>query len=120
MAKTISQLKGQFDQNDPRQQNTDVLDALEAAQTAAESAADAALVAVKYITVDGRNLAGAVTATGAAVGDRVVGVAGLTAGDLGDKSALFEATITVVDEIQQTSATDESENDYLVVLAPAA
>lgn len=80
----------------------------------------------------GRNGAGACTLVGAAVGDRVV--CGWKSGDVSDHNtagegvatvrsafvALFETAITVVDEIQQASATDLSDNKYTVWLAPAA
>ncbi len=54
----------------------------------------------------GKNGAGALTLTGAAVGDKVIGVANLTTP--GDLKASFETTITVVNQIQQSSATDLS------------
>lgn len=74
--------------------------------------------------------AGAITLTGAVAGDRVVAV--YKFGDVSDNltvatgtvttqpNALFEATITVNDQIQQASATDLSDNKYVVELAPAA
>lgn len=79
-----------------------------------------------------RNGAGAITLTGAAVGDRVI--AGWKSGDASDHNtagegavtvlsafvALFEAAITVVDQIQQTSVSDLSDDKYTVLLAPAA
>jgi hypothetical protein len=79
-----------------------------------------------------RNGAGAITLTGAAVGDRVLG--GWKSGDASDHNtagegsvattaafvALFEAAITVVNQIQQASATDLSDNKYTVILLPAA
>jgi hypothetical protein len=80
----------------------------------------------------GRNGAGVCTLTGAAVGDRVL--VGWKSGDVSDHNtagegaatvlssfvALFEATITVADQIQQASATDLSDNKYTVLLIPAA
>lgn len=80
----------------------------------------------------GRNGAGAITLTGAAVGDRVF--CGWLSGDASDNltkgegsvgttatfTALFEATITVVNQIQQASASDLSDNKYTVILIPAA
>jgi hypothetical protein len=47
---------------------------------------------------------GPVTLTGAKVGDLVIGVANVTTP--GDLKAGFETTITVNDQIQQSSATD--------------
>jgi len=79
----------------------------------------AVLLNCKLISFDGLNGAGACTATGAAVGDRVVGVVGLS-GALGAADASFEATITVVNQIQQTALGDLSLNDYLVILLPIA
>ena len=78
------------------------------------------LSGLKFITVDGRSGAGAVTATGAIVGDKVLYVTGLTEGALGDAGASFEATITVVNQIQQSSASNLSANNYLAVLLAVA
>ena len=64
----------------------------------------------------GKNLAGACTLTGAKVGDKVLGVAGATAGVVGFKASSFESTITVADQIQQTAAADLSSNLYTVLL----
>jgi hypothetical protein len=68
------------------------------------------------MSFDGKNGAGACTATGLEVGDVVLSVAGLTAGALGDASSSFESTITVDDEIQQSLASDLSANDYLATI----
>jgi hypothetical protein len=77
----------------------------------------------------GAAAAGAITLTGAAVGDRVLSV--FKFGDASDNltsgtgvvtaqpNALFESVITVADQIQQVSATDLSDNKYIVRLAPA-
>jgi hypothetical protein len=51
---------------------------------------------------------------GAAVGDKVAGI--IDSATFADAAALFESTITVVDEIQQVSLTDLSLNTYLIVL----
>ncbi len=104
--RTTAVLKSQFLGRDPVDHNTDVVDTVKSLFSG-----------LKFITVDGRNAAGAITATGAVVGDTVVGVAGLTAGALGAADASFEGTITVADQIQQSSASNLSANDYLVVLA---
>jgi hypothetical protein len=96
-----------------------------AAETKAGSVADkvlspstlhAALVNCKVLTFTGHNLAGTCTLTGAAVGDKVIGVAGLT--DMGGADASFEATITVADQIQQSAASDLHAKNYLVMLLP--
>lgn len=68
--------------------------------------------------VTGSNGAGAVTLTGAAVGDAVLGVAGLT--DTDERTASFEATITVNDQIQQSSTDDLSTKKLVVLLKKAA
>lgn len=70
--------------------------------------------ALKYSGFSGVAAAGPCTLTGAKVGDKVVGVVNLTDG--GDASADFEATITVVDQIQQGSASDLSLKKYSVLL----
>lgn len=80
----------------------------------------AVLAGLKLISLDGRSGAGACTATGAAVGDKVLYVAGLTEGALGNASASFEATVTVVNQIQQSSASNLSANNYLAVLLSVA
>lgn len=78
------------------------------------------LSGLKFISVDGKNGTGAITATGAVVGDKVLYVAGLTEGALGNASASFEAAITVADQIQQSSASNLSANNYLAVLLAVA
>lgn len=103
--RTTAVLKSQFQGKDPTDHNTDLVDTVKALFSG-----------LKFITVDGRNGAGAITATGAVVGDTVVGVAGLTSGALGAADASFEGTITVADQVQQSSASNLSANDYLVVL----
>lgn len=107
--RTTAVLKSQFLGTDPVLHNQDVVDTLKALFSG-----------LKVITVDGKNGAGAVTATGAAVGDTVLAVAGLTSGALGAADASFESTITVADEIQQSSVSNLSANDYLVVLCNLA
>lgn len=61
---------------------------------------------LKPIFFTGNNGAGAIAATGLAVGDLVLRVINHT--DLTDVAASFETTITVADQIQQTSATNLS------------
>ena len=73
-----------------------------------------AVGALKYSGFTGKNLAGACTLTGAKVGDKVTGVVNMTDG--GDDSAKFEATITVVDQIQQSAAEDLSTKKFSVLL----
>lgn len=80
----------------------------------------AVLDACKIITFAGKNGAGACTAVGAAVGDKVIGVACITNGSMGAADASFEATITIVDQIQQSAAGDLSTKDYIVLLRAVA
>jgi len=80
----------------------------------------AVLALLKPMSFDGRNGAGACTLTGAAVGDRVIFVTGLTGGSLGNASASFESTITVINQIQQSSASDLSTRDYMALLMAKA
>lgn len=80
----------------------------------------AVLTGLKFISFTGKNGAGACTATGAAVGDKVLYVAGLSAAALGNASASFEATVTVVNQIQQSAVGDLSSNAYLAVLLAVA
>lgn len=65
----------------------------------------------------GRNGAGAVTFTGAKVGDTVFSALNLT--DVSDAmaaTAVFESTITVADQIQQASASDLSAKKFHIIL----
>lgn len=80
----------------------------------------AVLTGIKTISFDGRNGAGSCTATGAVAGMKVLGVFGITSGALGNAAASFEATVTVNDQIQQSSASDLSLNDYVAVLLAVA
>jgi hypothetical protein len=67
---------------------------------------------------------GAITLTGAAIGDHVVAVFGApTAGGALEAKLPgtdFEAAVTVTDEIQQLSASNLSTKTYIFVLIPAA
>jgi hypothetical protein len=62
----------------------------------------------------GRNGAGALTLTGAKVGDRVAGVYNVTTP--GNSGANFETVITVADQIQQSSASNLSAVNHLFFL----
>lgn len=79
---------------------------------------------MKVLAAAGRNGAGAITLTGAAVGDRLIAVFGAptAGGDLQVKAVGtdFEAAVTVVDQIQQVSASNLSANTYVFLLIPAA
>lgn len=72
----------------------------------------AVLARLELIAFSGRNLAGVCTATGLKVNDVLFSVTGVVAADVGDQSALFEAIVTVADQIQQVSATDLSTKVY--------
>lgn len=78
---------------------------------------------LKFLRFDGRNGAGAITLTGAAVGDRVLALIGVTTATgamvVGTIPTQFEGTISVVNQIQQALAGDLSGNDYVALLAPA-
>jgi hypothetical protein len=73
------------------------------------------LLRTKAVFVTGHNGAGAATATGLSVGDVVKAVVNLT--DVADASAAFEATVTVNNQIQQSSASDYSAKKFLVIAA---
>jgi hypothetical protein len=75
---------------------------------------------LKVISFDGKNGAGACTATGAVIGDLVLAVFGITGDALGAAGASFETAITVVDQIQQSSASNLSANDYVALLLAVA
>lgn len=74
----------------------------------------------------GRNAAGAITLTGATVGQRLVIALGTITNSTASNAFIapaagtFESVITVADQIQQASASDLSANSYFFVLAPAA
>ena len=76
----------------------------------------ATLAKIDIISFVGKNLAGACTMTGVKAGDVVFSVTGQVAADVGDKSSLFEGTITVNDQIQQSSATDLSTKVYMALI----
>jgi hypothetical protein len=71
----------------------------------------------KTVTVvaAGRNGAGAVTATGAKVGDKVVAVVNLT--DAASGASAFESVVTVADQIQQSSASNLTSKTYVFQFA---
>lgn len=73
-----------------------------------------ATLALKFLSYTGRNGAGAITLTGAAVGDKVIGINNTTDG--GSAAASFEATVTVADQVQQSSASDLSTKKYTILL----
>lgn len=75
-----------------------------------------ALAALDIISFSGKNGAGACTATGVKAGDVIFGLTGQVAADVGNQSALFEATITVNDQIQQSSALDLSTKVYMALI----
>ena len=63
----------------------------------------------------GKNGAGACTLTGAVVGDKVCGHV-VNETDVAEVTSSFEGTITVADQIQQSSASDLSAKKFTVVL----
>lgn len=70
-----------------------------------------------FLTFRGRNGAGAVTLNGAAVGDIVRFVQGMQLGLEGSGLAgQYETTISVVNQIQQTSVADLTALNFLAVL----
>lgn len=75
---------------------------------------------IKAISFNGVSAAGPCVATGAVVGDLVLAVFGITDGALGAADASFEAAVTVDDEIQQSSASNLSANDYVAILLAVA
>ena len=70
---------------------------------------------LKQYLFTGKNGAGAITLTGTAVGDKVCGHV-INETDLTNDSANFEATITVANQIQQSSASDLSTKKFSVLL----
>lgn len=70
--------------------------------------------AIRTIAVTGKNGAGACTATGAKVGDKVIAMMNVT--DQTVDNSKFESTITVADQIQQSNAGDLSAKKYFLQL----
>ena len=70
--------------------------------------------AIIFSHFTGSNGAGACTLAGVKVGDEVVGVLQLSTPD--DDKDDFESVITVDGQIQQTSATDHSLNEFAVLI----
>lgn len=81
------------------------LDAAEAAQATNSS---------EIMVFTGAAAAGPCTATGAAVGDIVIGVVNLT--DATDGRTSFETAITVVNQIQQSSASNLSAKKFVLTV----
>ncbi len=79
---------------------------------------------IKCLAAAGKNGAGAVTLTGAAIGDRLVAVFGAPTGGGALEAKLpgtdFEAVVTVADQIKQVSASNLSSRTYVFILIPAA
>lgn len=77
---------------------------------------------VKKYSAAGRNGAGAITLTGTKVGDKVIGALGFVTatGALASAApeASFESTITVADQIQQSSASNLTANTYVFFIQP--
>lgn len=80
---------------------------------------DGALIGSKRSAVKtvftGRNGAGAITLTGARVGDKVSALINMTSP--ADAKANFESVITVDNQIQQSSASDLTASKFLVELS---
>lgn len=78
---------------------------------------------LKTLAHAGKNGSGAVTLTGAVIGDRVISIFGApTAGGvLAVKvpGTDFESVITVTDQVQQIPAVDLSASTFVFLLAPA-
>jgi len=77
---------------------------------------------IKVLAAAGRNGAGAITLTGAVIGDRVIVAFGApTAGGAlaAPAAGTWESAITVTDQIQQASASNLTANTYVFTLVPA-
>lgn len=69
--------------------------------------------AQRLLPFTGRNGAGACTCTGLKVGDTVTGIVNVT--DSSNDAAKFEATVTVVNQLQQSDAGDLSAKKFIVL-----
>lgn len=72
----------------------------------------------KFLVANGRSGAGAITLTGAAVGDRVIGVIPQTVGQnfVAPTSGDFETAITVINQVQQAASGDLTLIRYVFIL----
>jgi hypothetical protein len=79
---------------------------------------------IKCLATAGKNGAGAITLTGAAIGDRLIAVFGAPTGGGALETKVpgmdFEAAVTVPDQIKQVSASNLSSRTYVFILIPAA
>jgi hypothetical protein len=69
-----------------------------------------------FFAAAGLNGAGAVTVTGAKVGDLVLAVINLTTP--GQAASSFESTVSVAGQVQQSSTSNLSGNNYLFIVQP--
>lgn len=74
----------------------------------------AVLAKLYLISFTGSNGAGACTATGAAVSDAIFAVAGLT--DMGQFDADFEISVSVINQIQQSSVSNYSAKNFIALV----
>lgn len=100
--------------------NAEAITGADAVRAVSPAALQAVFGKLKMISFDGRNGAGACTAASAVVGDKVLAAFGITDGALGAAKASFEAAVTVNDQIQQSSASNLSANDYVALLLAVA
>jgi hypothetical protein len=98
-----AQIKDQFKHTLPHGSLSDLLDELAKLE-----------LAFRLLVFTGNAGAGACTLTGTKVGDKVIGILNLTDAAIGTSS--FEATITVANQIQQSSASDLSAKNLAVLL----
>lgn len=136
--RTFAQLKANFESQDPNDFMTDLVDTLSAQGSSSlrgllETATNAEALATQSIdhavtpanlgnvlakifpvTFTGAAAAGPCTATGVAVGDRILGVSGIT--DMGIASSSFESVVTVVNQIQQSSGTNLSAKNFTALV----
>ncbi len=82
----------------------------------AVTAAALATAALRMRSFAGHNGTGACTCVGLKVGDTVTSLLDVASPPFADAHASFEATITVNDQIQQTSASDLSTHVYLILV----
>ena len=67
----------------------------------------------QHALVKGRNGAGAIPLGGVQVGDRVIDMRNVTT--TGSEASSFESTISIAGQIQQTSASNLSGNEYWAI-----
>lgn len=105
--RTPAQLKAEFQNKDPQDFVNDLVDS-------SVAHVSAQLSSLFLVSFTGSSEAGACTATGVDVGDKILGVVGIT--DPGSASAKFEVMVTVKNQIQQVAEENLSAKNFVALV----